>query len=218
MAQSIGITNKMACWDHMAMFEVRDALCTEPVFAALAAQPAGAVEGMTEPTPAEPAQDAKNWCAYVAGMVAAYVAFGKPTTEGIAGIIERRLQYLATPQRAEPTTEQAVAWKHPAPDAAPAVVANFTTHHFAAPHHPAAAPRLSETAKELQIALDGLKTLRESLLPSFAMRGVSLRVSQEDHDAIRSALAGASTGVVLIERAIAAILDAPESAPGGEQI
>lgn len=72
-----------------------------------AANAAVATPLTAEPTTGQAvAQDAKNWCAYVAGIIGTYIGFGNPTPEGIAGIIERRLMFLPAPHRpAEPTAD-----------------------------------------------------------------------------------------------------------------
>jgi hypothetical protein len=68
----------------------------------------------------------------------------------------------------------------------------------------ATTPAAPAQPTELRIVERSFAALIDALLPSFAMVGVSLRVSQEDHAAIRSALAGASTGLHLLRQALAA--------------
>jgi hypothetical protein len=67
---------------------------------------------------------------------------------------------------------------------------------------------------DLDIAAQGVQSLLDSLMPSFEYVGVSLRVSAEDHAAIRSAMAGARTSLQLIRNAIAASARAQSSSKG----
>lgn len=60
-----------------------------------------------------------------------------------------------------------------------------------------------------EVIISGVQALIDSLLPNFEYVGVSLRVSQEDHAAIRSAIAGASTALHLLK----ARLNPPPAAP-----
>ncbi|WP_439606826.1 hypothetical protein [Hydrogenophaga sp.] len=55
----------------------------------------------------------------------------------------------------------------------------------------------------LRYAEMSMAAMREALMPSFEYVGVSLRVSQEDHAAIRSALAGLSTSLHMVRAALA---------------
>jgi len=67
----------------------------------------------------------------------------------------------------------------------------------------------AEVVAHLEIAVQGVEALIDSLMPCFENVGVSLRISAEDHAAIRSAMAGASTAVKLIRNAIGATHAAP---------
>lgn len=68
-------------------------------------------------------------------------------------------------------------------------------------------------ANDLETALTGVRRLREALLPSFAMVGVALRVSPEDHDAIRAALEEARSSVEILERMQREAVARPAAAP-----
>jgi len=54
------------------------------------------VRGLSNPTASEPAEDAKTWCEYVAGMIGGYLnePVDSDKCKAIAGIIERRLWAL----------------------------------------------------------------------------------------------------------------------------
>lgn len=64
----------------------------------------------------------------------------------------------------------------------------------------------------LDIVDRGLDRLISALVPSFEYVGVSLRVSQEDHAAIRSALVGARTALHLVKRAQQLLASSPAPA------
>lgn len=65
-----------------------------------------------------------------------------------------------------------------------------------------------------EVIISGVQALIDSLLPNFEYVGVSLRVSQEDHAAIRSAIAGASTALHLLK----ARLNPPPAAPRAHDV
>lgn len=71
----------------------------------------------------------------------------------------------------------------------------------------------------LEIVEQGFSTLLDSLMPSFEYVGVALRVSAEDHAAIRSAMAGARTSIQLLKNARAALATRhqAEEAEGGSK-
>lgn len=89
---------------------------------------------------------------------------------------------------------------------------------FLAGAPPVQAPAsMTPAGLHLDIAAQGVRALIDSLMPNFEYVGVSLRVSPEDHAAIRSAMAGASTAVRLIEQAIEKLSAAQPQPPSPEQ-
>lgn len=76
----------------------------------------------------------------------------------------------------------------------------------------------------LDIVEQGFTALLDSLMPNFEYVGVSLRVSSEDHAAIRSAMAGARTAIQLLKNARESLSRHPqpqavtEDARDGERI
>lgn len=89
------------------------------------------------------------------------------------------------------------------PSNAGGMIAPAQTVHRAGAPHPTASNAGEREA--LRYAEMSMAAMREALMPSFEYVGVSLRISQEDHAAIRSALAGLSTSLHMVRAALAQV-------------